>query len=270
MLYFYIILSAVVTLCLNVPLNFFESEIGIVYTLLIFIGLILAFLILHFGILCIIILLTDREKTVKENFSKFFRSYVKLTLPIFFKLARVDITLSGEEKIPQDQRVLLVCNHIDNFDPVVIINSLPDLELAFIGKKEIYSKMVFVSKAMHLIHGLYIDRDNDRKAVETIVKASKLIKEDICSVCIFPEGYTSRDGRLQPFRNGAFKIATKSKAPIVVCTVSGTDKIVKNMFRRKTQVTLKVLDVVYTDEKGITTHDIGEAVHSTMLSDLEG
>ncbi len=42
---------------------------------------------------------------------------------------------------------------------------------------------------------------------------------------MFPEGRTSPDARLLPFRNGAFRAAAKSASPIVPIAISGTARM---------------------------------------------
>jgi 1-acyl-sn-glycerol-3-phosphate acyltransferase len=43
-----------------------------------------------------------------------------------------------------------------------------------------------------------------------------------CSVMIFPEGTRSPDGRLLPFKDGAFRIAIQAGAPILPIAIAGT------------------------------------------------
>ena len=100
-----------------------------------------------------------------------------------------------------------------------------------------------------------------------IKKDSVHIKEEKNSVAIFPEGYVSLSGDLLPFRNGAFKIATKSGTKIVVCTLCGTKEIVKKMFRRRHDVYFDVLAVI--DAKDIKhTAELGEEIHKLMLDNI--
>ena len=76
---------------------------------------------------------------------------------------------------------------------------------------------------------------------------------------------TSKSGQLLPFRNGAFKIAQKAGVPIVVCALTNTKAILKNMFRKHTEVWLDVLRVVPAEDLvGKTTIEIGEHVHAIM------
>ena len=98
----------------------------------------------------------------------------------------------------------------------------------------------------------------------------RIIKEDIASIAVFPEGYTSLDGLLHPFRSGVFKIAQKANVPIVVCTLRNTRPVIHNGLRLKpTHMELRLLDVIPAEEiKGIPTAQIAERVHALMAEDL--
>ena len=143
------------------------------------------------------ILITDVKKAPPRSVG-FFRMLVKATVPILVKLAGVKVKTTGTELMPSDQRVMLVCNHQHDFDPVIIYSVFPDSKLSFIGKKEIYTEKPFIGKAMHRLLCLPIDRENDREAAKTIIRAIRLIKDDDASVCVFPEGYTSPSCELLP------------------------------------------------------------------------
>ena len=58
-----------------------------------------------------------------------------------------------------------------------------------------------------------INRENDREALKTILKCIQMIREDQVSVAVFPEGYTSRDGKLHHFRSGVFKSPPRPRCP---------------------------------------------------------
>ncbi len=233
-----------------------------------FLGFIISFVILQFLILLVMILFTNRKKKPKST--SFFRFLLKNCLAFIVKLGGVKINTEGLEKFPRDTRVLLVCNHQHDFDPAVILSAFPDARLAFIGKKEIYTEMPLISRAMHRINSLFIDRENDREAAKTIINAIKTIREDTASIAIFPEGYTSPSCELLPFRNGCFKIALKANVPIAVCVLNNTREIPKNLFRKKMVVDFKLLDVITPEQfEGKNTTEIGDSIHKEMLEALE-
>ena len=67
------------------------------------------------------------------------------------------------------------------------------------------------------------------------------------------------------WQNGAFKIAQKANVPIVVCSLVNSRAILRNMFRKHTEVWLDVLDVIPAEElAGKTTIEVGERVHAVM------
>mgnify|MGYP000394011347 CR=1 FL=1 len=54
-----------------------------------------------------------------------------------------------------------------------------------------------------------------------------MIKSGI-SVFLFPEGTRSKNREMGEFKDGGFKIATKSKAPVVPVGITGTNDIWKS------------------------------------------
>lgn len=273
MFYVYIVLSAALIPISNVFFDVLEEGYSWWLAPLLFIGFFAVFVILHLLFLAASSLFISVDKSADKG-SGFYRTLVTSTIILIFKLARVHINAKGLEKVPESGRFLLVCNHQHYFDPVIILSVLPNAELGFIGKKEIYKTMPFVAKFMHKLHCLPIDRENDREAAKTVVSAIKLIKDDKASIGIFPEGYTSKTCELLPFRNGAFKIAMKAQVPVVVCVINNTREIVKRMFRRCSNVELRVIDTIYPEQyEAMNTSQIGDIVHgkiSTALEELRG
>ena len=210
----------------------------------------------------------DQEKPQEED-SKFFRGMMNLYIEALISLVGVKVEPQGTEKMPAQGRFLLVCNHLFLADPGVLLNVFPDKELAFITKQENRS-MFLIGNIMHKILCQPLDRENDRAALKTILKCIQLLKEDKVSIGVFPEGYTSKDGLLHPFRSGVFKIAQKAEVPIVVCTIRNTRDIFKNLRHlRRTPVPLHLVEVIPAEElKGQTTAQIADRVYEAMISDL--
>ena len=197
------------------------------------------------------------------------RTIVKLYAPAVFRLLGCKIETIGIEKLPKDGRFLLVSNHLHDLDPGVILSTFPDAQLAFIAKKEVFD-MAIIGQMLPRILGQFIDRENDRNALRTIIRCISILKEDKASVAVFPEGKITGDEKLHQFRPGVFKMATKAGVPIVVCTLFGTQDITKNVKRlRRTHISLHLVDVIPAEElKGVTTVDIAHRVHALMAQSL--
>ena len=221
-----------------------------------------------FAFLLIACKLVDLEKPQEED-DPFYRSMAYAIIDAVSTLAQMHVHTEGLEQTPKDGRFLLVCNHINDIDPAVLLKFFKKSQLAFISKRENRTKFI-IGPVMHKIMCQPINRENDREALKTILNCIRLIKEDKVSIGVFPEGYTSLDGLLHPFRSGVFKIAQKAGVPIVVCTLQNTQYVLKNALKLKpTTVELHLVGVIGAEElKGRTAVDIGEQVHKMMADDL--
>lgn len=210
----------------------------------------------------------DTSKPQEED-DKLYRAVMYLYAEAIIRYALVDLKVQGLEKTPKEGRVLLVCNHQSESDPVFLEHVFKKLELSFIAKKEV-TDMIIVGKYMHKILFQPLNRENDREALKTIVRCIRLIKDDIVSIGVFPEGGMLGDYKLYPFRPGVFKIAQKAEVPIVVCTLRGTTDLFRNLKRlKRTPVELHLVDVIPAQElKGKTTVEISDRVHKMMAEDL--
>lgn len=259
---------AAVFAALTCVLGSFSGAAVIFGTLGCFIGYWLGLFFIAFAVLWVSCATVDISKP-QEHDSKYFRWLVRLYIPAIFSLLRMDIQKEGLEKLPRDGRFLLVCNHLNILDPVILLGCFPQCQLAFISKRE-NADMFLIGKIMHRLMCQMINRENDREALKTIIRCIQMIREDEVSVAVFPEGYTSRDAKLHHFRSGVFKIATKTQVPVVLCTVKNTQNVFHNAERlKKTIVPLHVVDVLRPETfQGRTAVDIAREAHGKMLADL--
>ena len=96
----------------------------------------------------------------------------------------------------------------------------------FIAKKE-FKKVPLLNLWMMMLYCLFLDRKDTKQGLKTILTAIEHIKQGI-SMFVFPEGTRSKDGKMQEFKAGAFKIATKTGCPIIPVVMSGTADIFEN------------------------------------------
>lgn len=218
---------------------------------------------------CVIICAFVDITKPQERDSKFYRANMYVYIEFLMNVLRVKVKATGLEKTPKNGRFLLVCNHQQMADPGILLHFFKKSQLSFISKKE-NEKLPIINKFLHKIQCQSIDRDDNRQGLRVILKCIQLIKEDQVSVAVFPEGYTSKDGKLHHFRPGVFKIAQKTGVPIVVCTINGTAPLFHNLKTyRKTPVTLHLVDVIHPEAyAGKSTTEISDMVYEMMVSDL--
>jgi 1-acyl-sn-glycerol-3-phosphate acyltransferase len=233
-----------------------------------YIGSFVCFLILAVLFLCIVCLPVNIRKPQHED-SPFYRALMYAYIELIMQLVGLKVEVRGLENTPRSSRFLLVCNHQSEADPGVLHHYFRTSQLAFISKKE-NSTMPFVGKFMHKTLCQMVNRENDREALQTIIKSIQLVKEDKVSMGVFPEGGILVKDKLSHFRSGVFKIAQKAKVPIVVCTLKGTSDVLPNLKRlRGTKVRLHLVGVIPTWEmEGKTTVEIADRVYGMMLEDL--
>ena len=269
MLLFYIFNFISIACAVNLGIQFGSSPLNAgLLTLGLYFGIFFALLLLYAVVLFVSIMLVDLKKERKCR-SRWIGFLVDQFLAIVLDFARVRIHTKGLEMVPRDQPFLLVSNHIYDLDPVLFMRVMPWAKLGFIAKKEVYD-MFLVNRAMHALHCLPVDRENDRSALKTIIRTAQILKTGEHSMAVFPEGYESKSGVLLPFRNGVFKIAQRAEVPIVVAVTRGNRKITKNMFRRRTNVSIEILGVVPVEEhKGVLTQEVGDRIHVMMAEALK-
>lgn len=203
-----------------------------------------------------------------QNNSKFYRWLLHTATGAALKILAIRVRVTGMEHVPTDSRFLLVSNHRSSYDPIVTWQVFRDYDLAFVSKPENF-KIPLFGRIIRKCCFLPIDREDPRKAIVTINKAADLMKADTVSVGIYPEGTRNRAEELLPFHNGVFKIAQKAEAPIVVVSITGTDRISRRLFRG-TEVTLKVLDVIPAKTvKAARTAELSDTVRKIIRHDLE-
>ena len=175
------------------------------------------------------------------------------------------VTVIGEENVPKDQAVLYVANHRSYFDILLTYSRCP-IRTGYVAKKEM-EKIPLLSTWMKNLYCLFLDRDNMREGLKTILQAIDYVKNGI-SICIFPEGTRNNGEELSmlPFRDGALKIAEKTGCAIIPISMNNTADIFEAHFPRvkKVHVVIEYGKPIYPKELdketrkhlGIYCHDL--------------
>lgn len=192
---------------------------------------------------------------------------VQWAFKVILLLAGVDVTVIGEEHIP-DEPVLYIGNHRSFFDVPITYSRCRRLT-GFVSKKEL-EKVPLLSNWMRFLYCLFLDRDNIRSGLKTILTAIEQVKNGI-SIFIFPEGTRNKGEELSvlPFHDGSFKIAEKTGCPVIPVSINNSVQIFEAHFPiiRKTHVVLEYGEPIYPNtldkeakkQLGTYCHDLIEA-----------
>lgn len=166
--------------------------------------------------------------------------------------------LSGLELLPKDRSFLLVSNHRSLFDPLLLMWKLAPWHIAFVTKPENFRYPFFRTIAPAAGY-LPIDRENDREALKTILRAADYLKRGVCSIGIYPEGTRTKTGELLPFHYGSFKAAQRGGAPVAICCVSGTEQLKRGFLLHPHRVRFRVLELLDVERvKAMSTKELAE------------
>jgi 1-acyl-sn-glycerol-3-phosphate acyltransferase len=259
--------STILLTLVSVPFIGYDSAAKILTIGGILIGIFLAVSLLVWLVLIIICwtipLNKDYEKPSRGYYKVFNAGYAYLC-----RLAGARIHVSGLDKVPFDKPFLFVSNHRSKFDNMVESVALRKSVVAFITKPENF-KIPIGRHYMKRSCYLPIDRDNPRVAMGTIIKASEMLKEGVCSVGVFPEGTRGDGTSLLDLKPGCFKIALKAKCPVVVGTIRGTEMLHKRFPFRRTDIYFDIVKVFSEQEiADMKTVDLADNVKILMETSL--
>ena len=267
MIYIILVLSLTASLLINYFCNLFLHWWNILTIPAIAAGSFVVLSGLYLLVLLVWSFTVDKTKE-RKGISPFFRWLFVQTDILCLFYTNVHVHIEGKEKIPKDQRYLIVANHLSNYDPMSILSSLRKERIVFISKPENFN-IKMVGALMHKAGFMAIDRDNVKNAIVTINKAADIIKRQEANIFIFPEGTRNRTEKpLLEFRNGAFKIATKAGCPIVIAAISETEKVKKRIPLRS-DVYVKIVEVIPAEKvKEMRTADISEYAWNQIYANI--
>ena len=127
-----------------------------------------------------------------------------------------------EEKLQKGKSYMLVANHTSMTDIMLMLRASKN-PFVFVGKKELVKMPVFGYFYKRVC--IMVDRESPRSRSAVYMRAQKRLAQGL-SVCIFPEGGVpeGKDVLLDPFKDGAFKLAIAHQIPVVPMTFRDSKK----------------------------------------------
>lgn len=140
--------------------------------------------------------------------------------------AGIRLTVIGEENVPTDEAVLYVSNHRSMADIAVAYARCPRLT-GFVAK-DVINKVPALRAWMKRLHCEFLVRDDVKQGMKVILSCIDKVKKGI-SIFIFPEGTRNKNSTdstdIGEFKDGSFKIASKTGCRIVPVAITGTNKV---------------------------------------------
>jgi putative phosphoserine phosphatase/1-acylglycerol-3-phosphate O-acyltransferase len=134
----------------------------------------------------------------------------------------VRLNVLGEANLKKKRPAVFIFNHRNNFDPVLVASMVKD-NWTGVGKKELQNDPL-VGTLGKLVDTVFIDRDDPKKAVESLKQAEELTKKGL-SVVIAPEGTRLDTKSVGPFKKGPFRLAMAAGVPIVPIVIRNAEVI---------------------------------------------
>ncbi len=137
-------------------------------------------------------------------------------------LAPMRVELVGGGNLDPGETYVVVSNHLSQFDILALYGWL-DLDLKWVIKKEL-RKLPGIGIGCEKVGHIFVDRQNPEAARRSVNEALDRLGNGV-GILFFAEGTRSLDGRLLPFKKGAFRIAIDQQLPVLPVTVIGTEHI---------------------------------------------
>jgi 1-acyl-sn-glycerol-3-phosphate acyltransferase len=152
----------------------------------------------------------------------------------------VRLRRQGMEHLRLPRGCILVVNHLSFFDTYCMA-LLPCYDVTFAVRAWPF-RMFWYGRFMRLAGYL----DVETSSWDEVREASAKVLAAGGHLLFFPEGHRSRDGRLQRFYRGAFRLAVETGAPLVPLCLTGTGKLLPpgRLRLEPARVTLRALPAI--------------------------
>ena len=132
------------------------------------------------------------------------------------------IEATGTENVPNGGFVY-ASNHESLVDILVLGASLPG-DFKWAAKRSVMN-IPFLGWHLRLAGHVPVDREKGKDAAIAVTEAFESVLREEKPLLVFPEGTRTADGKLRPFKNGAFQAAVLTGKPVVPVALKGTFKL---------------------------------------------
>jgi 1-acyl-sn-glycerol-3-phosphate acyltransferase len=119
----------------------------------------------------------------------------------WLRLSGVKLKVTGQEHLDSNQTYVFVANHWSYLDAAPLFCGT-GRRMGLVAKMELLNVPI-LGYGMGFVNVIAIDRSNRERAVETLKRATELLRSGV-SFGVCPEGTRARPGEMLPFKKGAF------------------------------------------------------------------
>lgn len=143
---------------------------------------------------------------------------------------------------------VVVANH-QSFLDIFALSNLPR-EMKWVAKRSLF-RIPWVGWCFTMVGDIPVDRGEASSALDVLARARGYLERGM-SVMMFPEGTRSRDGKLLPFKAGAFKLAVDAGVPVLPIAITGTAQGMPrgSPWVRPSRIRIQILDPVPITGRG--------------------
>lgn len=203
----------------------------------------------------------DRRRVVVHQFGCFWASFYTWINPLWTTV------VVGREKLPWKAPAILVANHLSLLDILVLYRLFRPFK--WVAKAEVF-RAPLIGWHMKLC-GYVALRRGDRDSIRQMMADCRAHIDEGSPMLIFPEGTRSEDGRLQAFKDGAFRLACEKGCLVYPIAISGTfDALPKTgwVLRERMRARVEVLDPLDPKAFGSDLSALREAARSAIAAAL--
>jgi len=187
------------------------------------------------------------------------------------RIAGVKFEVRRSPGFDPHRTTLFICNHVNIFDPFVIYSAIPQ----FVRGMELEShfKVPVYGWIMGRFGGnIPVPEAPSREALQKMNRLTKAAFDQGISLIAFAEGSRTRDGRVQEFKKGVFKLAQKFGVPIVPMSIVGSYEFFRtgHWMLHPGKITVILHDTIDTAEIGRANVDeLRKRVHEIVSKPIE-
>jgi len=177
------------------------------------------------------------------------------------------LTVTGRERIPWRGPAVIVANHLSLLDILVLYGMFRPYK--WVSKASVF-RVPFIGWNMRMNDYVGLVR-GDRESIKRMMAHCRAHLAAGVPLLIFPEGTRSPDGVLQPFKDGAFKLAVEAGCPVIPVAISGTYRgLPKHGFllRNRMDALVRVLEPIDPADHGADVERLREAAHAAIKAVL--